>query len=292
MFSQILANGFAMGTCYALVAMGMSIIYGAVDLINFAQGEFLMVGAFIGLTTIVLWSFPLLVGFLISIPVLFILGYLMDKYFVRSLIRKGFTGHLPTVLLTLAFAITARNAAMLIWGSEAHPFPALFDNKVRNILGVMISPQTIIVSLISVSIMIAVILFLKFTKLGRAMIATAYSRETASLMGINIWFIGSVAFGLSFVVSGVSGILVAPQFTAQFDMGILLGLKGFTAAILGGLGNLYGAIIGGIILGMLEGLSAGFISSVWKDGITFILVIAFLLFKPKGILGKPGGGLF
>ena len=282
-FLQLFIGGLSVGTLYALPALGISLIWNAAGVFNFANGEFVMLSSFIIYSLYMILELPFAIAILITIIIMFIFGALIEKLIVGTLQRQN-APSIKSLISFIALSIFLRNAARFIWGTTPRTIKNPFGSKPFELFfDVFIMPHTIWIFSISVAVMLALLVLFKMTKIGLAMRATTQNRTVASLMGINTSRIVTIVFGLSSVVAAVSGALCGAVFYTTLDMGIMFGTKAFASNIIGGFGNPIGAIIGGLILGVVETLSASFISSQYKDIITFSLLLFFLMFKPKGL---------
>jgi branched-chain amino acid transport system permease protein len=282
---DLLVGGLAIGCVYSLVALGFAMIMRATNIIHFAQGEVMMLGAMCGLTS--LWLVPTLplvavlaVGMLSSGAI----AVTMELAVYRTLRRR----HVPImniITATVGMSILCINAARLIWGSEPLRFPELFVSQAYELAGLRISPQLFWIMVMGIVIMLALQIFLKHTRTGILMQAMSQDAEAAQLMGANQTRMTAYTFGLAGLMAGAAGVMLGSMFFAFFEMGFVTGLKGFVAATLGGLGSITGAMLGGILFGLIETFSAVFLSSAYKDGIGMLLLIAILLFLPSGLVG-------
>ncbi len=282
---DLAVSGLAIGCVYSLVALGFAMIMRATNIIHFAQGEVMMLGAMCGLTS--LWlipSLPLLAVLAVGMLSAGVIAVAMELVVYRTLRRRRVT-IMNVITATVGMSILCMNAARLIWGSEPLRFPELFATRVYEFAGLRISPQLFWIMVMGIAIMLALQLFLKHTRTGILMQAMAQDAEAAQLMGANETRMTAYTFGLAGLMAGAAGVMLGSMFFAFFEMGFLTGLKGFVAAILGGLGSITGAMLGGIIFGLIETFSAVFVSSAYKDGIGMLLLIAILLFLPSGLVG-------
>jgi branched-chain amino acid transport system permease protein len=281
---QLLLSGVALGTIYALLAFGYNITFSTSRTINFAQGEFLMLGALTGLTINVTLGLPYVVAVLGALIVGSLLGVVLERVAIRPALRTGST--VSWILATVAFGIVARNVAERIWGTDDSRFPAPLGSEPLQLGGVRVLPQEVLVICVAAVIMIAIEIFRRRSIFGKAVVAVAADEDAAALVGINVPFVITFSFILSSAVAAVSGVLVAPLTLAGPTMGILLGTKAQAVAIIGGLQSGAGVIVGGLLLGLTEQLTARFISTGYKDTPGFVLLILILLIKPSGIFGK------
>ncbi len=279
---QFLLSGVTVGAVYALVALGFTIIYNASDVVNFAQGEFVMLG---GMITVAAYAAgaPLPLAALVAIVVTAALGVAMNKLTIEP--ARG-APVVSLVIITIGASIFIRGAAQLIFGKQIHTYPAFSGDDPIRILGATILPQSLWVIAGSVAVFIGLWLFFTRTLLGRAVLATSNNRLAAQLVGINTTFVMTLSFALSAGIGALAGVLVTPITMTSYDVGLAFALKGFAAAMLGGMGNPKGALVGGFLLGLLEGLTAGYISSQYKDAAAFIVILAVLFFLPQGLFGR------
>lgn len=283
-FLQYLFTGITLGATYALVGLGFSIIYNASHVINFAQGEFLMIG---GMCTVALIGsgLPMPVAILAAVAVTAIAGLALQRFAVQPAKNAEVV---TIIIITIGASIFLRGVVQWVWGKSYHALPSFSGDTPITIGGATILPQSLWVLGVTLLIVIALGWFFNRTLLGKAILATSHNPDAAKLMGINTQFILLISFGLSAALGSVAGILVAPITLTSYDVGIMLGLKGFVAAVLGGLGSGVGAVLGGLILGITEAMAAGYISSEYKDAVPFILILAILFFMPSGLFGLRG----
>ncbi|MEA3292664.1 MAG: branched-chain amino acid ABC transporter permease [Pseudomonadota bacterium] len=280
-FLQFLATGITIGATYALVALGFSIIYNASHVINFAQGEFLMLG---GMSTVYLTGLglPLPLAILLGVALTTLAGLALEKFAIEPAKNADIV---QLIIITIGASIFLRGVAQLLWGKEFHALPAFSGETPIKIGGAAIQPQSLWVLGVTLVIVVLLQLFFTRTRLGKSILGTAYNRLAAKLVGINTRFVLLISFGLSAMLGAIAGIIIAPITFTSYDIGIMLGLKGFVAAVLGGLGSGTGAIVGGLILGIAEAMTAGYISSEYKDVVPFVLILFILFFLPNGLFG-------
>jgi branched-chain amino acid transport system permease protein len=278
---QFLASGLTAGSIYALVALGFSIIFNASRVINFAQGEFVMIGG-MSAVSLVATGVPMPLAILGAIGIAAIVGLALERLAVG---RAKNADVVTLIIITIGASIFLRGLAQLIWDKRIHPLPPLSGDTPISFLGATIVPQSLWVLGATVAVVIALSWFFRRTVLGKAMLATSYNPLAAQLVGIDVKKVLFASFGLAAGLGALAGVLIAPITFASYDVGIMLGLKGFAAAILGGLGSFPGAIVGGLVLGLLESLGAGYVSSAYKDVLAFVLILVVLFFRPDGILG-------
>ena len=279
---QFLLAGITIGAIYALVALGFSIIYNASQVINFAQGEFVMIG---GMATVSLagvgWPLPAAIAGAVLLAAA--IGLTLEKLAVET--ARG-APVVTLIIITIGASIFLRGVAALVWDKNVHPLPAFSGDTPLAVGGATIVPQSLWVVGTTLVIVVALSAFFGRTLLGKALLATSYNRAAAQLVGINVRHVLLASFGLSAALGAIAGALVAPITFTSWDIGVMLGLKGFAAAILGGLGSGPGAVLGGLLLGIAEAMGAGYVSSAYKDAIAFIGILAVLFFLPGGLLGR------
>ncbi|MCC6133859.1 MAG: branched-chain amino acid ABC transporter permease [Candidatus Contendobacter sp.] len=284
MFEQIiqfLATGITVGSTYALVGLGFALIYNASDVVNFAQGEFVMLGAMLAIALLTAgWPLPLAA---IAATLLTVLaGLLLERFAIEP---SAGAPVVSTIIITIGAAIFLRGVALLLWGKDFHSLPPFSGDAPLRLGGATLLPQSLWVLGMTVLLVGLVHGFLNRTLLGKALLACSFNRAAAQLVGINVKVMLRLAYGLSAGLGALAGILIAPITFSSYEAGIMLGLKGFSAAIVGGIGNPMGAVAGGLLLGVLESLSAGLISSGYKDAIAFLFVLMVLFLRPTGLFG-------
>ncbi len=284
--AQFLATGLTEGCVYALVALGFTIIFNATGIINFAQGEFVMVGALLAVTLSKL-GLPLVAVILLPTAGATAVALCLERFAIRPLRDAPV---LMLIFVTIAASLMLRGLAQVLWGPNAIPLPPFTGERPFMILGAAVRPQDLWIIGIGLATVTAVQFFFRNTMTGKAMRAAASNRTAARLVGINISSMAMIGFALSGAISGLAGVVFAPNKFARYSMGTPLAVKGFCGAILGGLGNGIGAVVGGIVLGILENLAAGLISSQYKDAITLIIMLLVLFVRPTGLLGKRETG--
>ncbi|OPX54584.1 amino acid/amide ABC transporter membrane protein 1, HAAT family [Oceanospirillum multiglobuliferum] len=283
-FLQYLFSGVTIGATYALVGLGFAIIYNASHVINFAQGEFIMIGSMATVSFLAM-GMPMPVAILLAVALAVVTGMLLQKFAVAPAKNADVV---TIIIITIGASILLRGLAQVFWGKSFHALPAFSGNEPINIAGATIVPQNLWVLGVTLVIVAAVSWFFTKTIIGKAILATSHNADAAKLVGINTNMILLFAFGLSALLGAVAGIIVAPITTTSYEVGIMLGLKGFVAAVLGGLGSGVGAIVGGLILGIAEAMAAGYISSDYKDAVPFVIILFILFFMPSGLFGSRG----
>jgi branched-chain amino acid transport system permease protein len=280
--AQLVVNGLSLGSIYALVALGLLLIFNTVQIVNFAQGQLLMLGAFIGISSAVTHELPVAMAWIITMVAMAFVGivFMVLVYFARG--RPPFL----VILTTIAMGIVLENLALIIWG----PLPVSMPSPVRGaplrLAGVVISMHQSFIFVTLAVILLLQFLLLTKTRFGILMQATAQDLHTARLVGIPVNRTIAVAFAFGAMLSGIAGLLVAPIFLAEPTMGGSLGLKGFVVSVIGGFGNMPGAVIGGLFLGLIETFGARYISSNFRDAYAFIVMIAVLVAWPRGLFGE------
>jgi branched-chain amino acid transport system permease protein len=281
-FLQFLFSGLTVGAVYALIALGFTLIYNASDVINFAQGEFVMLG---GMSTVflALAGVPLPLAALLAIVVTIAAGFALHRGAIEP---ARDASPVALIMITIGASIFIRGVAQVVFDKRFHSLPHLLGSEPISLGGATLLPQSLVVLAGGAAIVILLWLFIDRTLLGKAIIATAANRLAARLVGINTRRIVGLAFAISAAIGAVAGILVTPLTFTSYDVGTLLALKGFAAAMLGGIGSALGAVIGGLLLGMLEAFGAGYISSKYKDAVAFLVILAVLFAMPQGLLGR------
>ncbi len=282
-FIQLLVSGLATGAIYALIAVGFTLLWQTSQTINFAQGEFVMLPAFFILAAMNLGApfwLATLIGLLLSIMVL---GLLFKLIIVDPMLRYGV---LPLVISTIALSLFLKEAAKDFYSSQAQPFPALVPATDLNVFGAVISLQSLAVLAIAVATVLALHFLLNKTRLGRCMQATAQNPTLARILGIPVERMVLYTFLINGVLVAIASILISPIYLAKFTNGETLGIAAFLAAIIGGFNQVRGAILGGVILGILDNLSAAYLSSQYRGAFPLIILIAVILLRPQGLLGR------
>ncbi len=300
-FLQQILNGLVLGSIYALIALGYTMVYGIMGLINFAHGEVVMFGAMVTITVISLLTSAgvalpgpvlVLIGLLVAIPACMLLGFVIERVAYRPLRNAP---KLAPLITAIGLSIVLQQAAILIWGRNYIPFPPILDHETIDVFGATITQLQVGIVVLCISLMVGLLVVVEKTKLGRAMRATSQNPAVAGLMGVNVNTIISATFVIGSALGAIAGVMVATNYDqAHYYMGFMIGLKAFTAAVLGGIGNLGGAVAGGILLGIIESLGAGyigdltggFLGSHYQDIFAFMVLIAVLIFRPSGLLGE------
>lgn len=307
-FIQQILNGLVLGSVYAIIALGYTMVYGILGIINFAHGDVLMIGAMVALSAITVLQnhFPglggvptLVIALAIAAVVCSIVGYTIERVAYRPLRRAP---RLAPLITAIGVSILLQTMAMIIWSRNPLPFPQLLPTDPIHIIqagennpGAVISMTEIAIILAAFFVMVGLLLLVHKTKLGRAMRAIAENPNVASLMGVNPNFVISATFMIGSALAALAGVMIASEYgNIHFYMGFIPGMKAFTAAVLGGIGNLGGAMVGGVVLGLIEQLGAGYVGNLtggvfgsnYQDVFAFIVLIVVLVFRPSGLLGE------
>ena len=301
-FLQQVVNGLTLGAVYAMVALGYTMVYGIIQLINFAHGEVVMIGTMVAFTVIGMLagsalppSAIVVIGGCAAIPVCVAVAYLMERIAYRPL--RG-APRLAPLITAIGISIILQHVAMMIWSRNPLAFPQIVDNRVFEIAGATVTSVQIAIWIVTIGMMAALTYLVYRTRLGIAMRATSQNPQVAGLMGIDINRVIAATFAIGALLAAVAGTMVGTYYgIAHYTMGSLLGLKAFCAAVLGGIGNVPGAMLGGVLLGLVEALGAGYIGdftnnwfgSNYQDVFAFIVLILVLVFRPSGLLGERVG---
>lgn len=282
MFINLLIGSLMLGSIYGLIGLGYSIIYKASGLMNFAQGDLFMLGAFVGYTFYSLFHLPFFISFVLTFCVMFVLGFVIESCIIKKILLKSKT--YLVILATIALSIMIKNVSMLLWGSQRLNFPKIFNIEEIKISGFNIQFEQIFLLIVSFICMIILHIFFKKTKIGTAMRAASMDPLAAKSCGINVELTTGITWGLASSIASIGGMLYGPVYGISIGIGATIGQRAFSSAVVGGYGNMYGAILGGFLIAFTETFAAGYISSELKDFISFIVLIIFLFFKPTGIL--------
>ncbi|HWK97087.1 MAG TPA: branched-chain amino acid ABC transporter permease [Pseudolabrys sp.] len=286
---ELLVAGLAIGCIYSLIALGLSIIIRATGVLNFAQGEVVMLGAMFGLATYRLVPLPFPVLFVAGALFAGVMAVIIEILIYRTL-RVRRVPMVNIVISTIAMSILLQNGAQLVWGSEPIAYPRLFALDSLQLGPVRIAPQLAWIVVLALGMMLALQLFLRFTRAGLSVQAVAQDPEAAQLMGINLTRAVASTYGIAGILGGAAGVLLGSMFYASFNMGFLPGIKAFVAATLGGLGSIGGAMLGGVVFGLIETFTATSISTAYKDAVGMVLLIVILLVFPQGFAGAMRRG--
>jgi branched-chain amino acid transport system permease protein len=279
---QFLLSGVTVGAVYALVALGFTIIYNASDVVNFAQGEFVMLG---GMITVFahMAGLPLPLAALIAIAGTAVMGVALNKLAIEP--ARG-APLVSLIIITIGASIFIQGVTQVVFDKQLHRFPAFTGDTPIAIMGATILPQSLWVLAGALVVFVGLWVFFSKTLTGRAVLATSNNRLAAQLVGINTNWVMTLSFALSAAIGALAGVLVTPITNISYGVGIAYALKGFAGAMLGGMGSPIGALVGGILLGLIEALTAGYISSVYKDAAAFVVILVVLFAMPQGIFGR------
>lgn len=284
-FLQFAFSGITVGAIYALVALGFTLIYNASEVVNFAQGEFVMLG---GMTTVflTLLGVPLPAAAAAAVVIAVVVGLALHRFAIET--ARG-ASPVILIIITIGASIFLRGLAQVVFDKRFHSLPPLFGSEPIRIADASILPQSLVVLAGAGVIVVLLAAFTGGTLFGKALIATAANRLAALLVGIDTRRIVGFSFAVSAAIGAVAGILITPIALTSYDVGTLLALKGFAAAMLGGIGSAVGAIVGGLIVGLMEAFAAGYVSSAYKDAVAFLVILAVLFARPQGVFGtaKP-----
>ena len=285
-FLDNLINGLSLGSIYAIIALGYTMVYGIAKMLNFAHGDVIMVGAYIAFCGLQYWGLPPVLAILVAMAVCTVLGITIEGLAYRPLRQAA---SLAVLITAIGMSYLLQNTALMIWGANPKFFPPTFINSsILHIGGLSIASATIYTILANVVIMIVLTLFTAKTKMGKAMRCVSEDRGAAELMGINVNRTISVTFAIGSALAAIAGVLLCSSYpTLQPTTGSMPGIKAFTAAVFGGIGSIPGAMLGGVLLGVIEIFGKAYISTELGDAIVFAVLIVVLLVKPSGLLGKP-----
>ncbi len=280
---QMATAGLAMGSIYALVALGFVLIYNAVGVVNFAQGEFVMVPAFVAVWIMETFKIPFPWTYLITVLFMGVFGIIFQRIAYYPLRNRTF---LPVIIATIGVSLFLRNGAQMVFGAEPLLMRRPTPPDVLKLGGVFVDPQYVVIILATVALLVLQYFFFEKTALGKKMQATAQDKEMARMLGVRVARMIAITFVYSSILGAAAGILIGPIFYVTKEMGAMLGLKAFCATIVGGFGSVPGAIVGGIFLGIVEVFAAYYISSAYRDAFAFVILILVLLFRPQGFFGE------
>ncbi|MGP1348711.1 MAG: branched-chain amino acid ABC transporter permease [Stomatobaculum sp.] len=281
LFQQVL-NGLTNGSLYALMAVGVTMVYKSLGMLNFAHGDTMMIGTFITLTFVDM-GIPFYIAILLGIASAAVLGFLLERIILR---RVRFSSFVNLLIATVSVSYVLRNTGMVIWGTSPRLFPSMFPEQLIRLGNFNVTPQSIGIILVSLAIITGLHLFFTRVKVGKCMQLASSDPEGAAMMGVNVSYMRFLTFGISAGLAAIAGIMIAPLTYARVDMSVTIGMKAFAAAILGGIGNLWGALLGGLILGIVEAVGAAYISTAYRDAFSFIILFLVLFVKPTGLLNR------
>ncbi|WP_066291300.1 branched-chain amino acid ABC transporter permease [Bacillus sp. FJAT-29937] len=281
---QQLINGISLGSIYALIALGYTMVYGIIKLINFAHGDVFMIGAFIGFYAIAGWGLGFFPALLIAMTACAIFGVLIERIAYKRLRNAT---RIAALITAIGVSLLIEYGVIYIRGAQPEAYPNVLANKSFNVFGAQISSQSLLILSVSIILMLILQFIVHKTKIGKAMRAVSHDMDAARLMGINVNNTISATFAIGSAMAGAAGVIFGVYYTKiEPLMGIIPGLKAFVAAVLGGIGIIPGAMVGGLVLGIVETVVSAFGFSLWRDAAAFIILILILLFRPSGIFGK------
>ena len=281
--TQFVISGLSTGAIYALIGLSFAIIFNSTGIINFAQGEFVMLGGVLTIVSITTLHLPILMAVVVAVAGTTVVGVLFERLAIRPL--KNATP-LALIIVTIGASILIRGMVMLTWGKDTKALPSFSGNTPIKVAGATLLPQHLWIFAVTLLVIAACRLFFHHTISGKAMRACSFNRRAANLVGISVGRMVLLSFVISSALGSLAGIIIAPLTMTAYDVGVMLGLKGFCAAIMGGMGSGLGTVLGGLILGVLESLGAGLISSGYKDAIAFFILLLILFFRPQGLFKK------
>lgn len=284
-FLSCLISGIGLGSVYAIIALGYTMVYGIAKMLNFAHGDIIMIGAYVAFFALARYSFPAVFAVLIAVVICTILGIIIERLAYKPL-RKA--NSLSVLITAIGVSYFLENAAQLLWTSSPKMFPSITDGKLILFNGQLTISYISIITIIScIVVMVCLTLFINYTKTGSAMRACSEDKDAASLMGINVNKTISITFAIGSGLAAIASVLLCSSYPTVYPtLGSMPGIKAFTAAVFGGIGSIPGAFVGGLILGVIENLAKAYISTELSDAIVFAVLIIVLLLKPTGILGK------
>ena len=276
-------TGITIGSIYAMVAIGFNIIYNATDVLNFAQGEFVMIGGMAMIMFHNTLGINMALSFFLSVGLVILVGILFERLTISPLKNPSLV---TMILITIAVSIILKGLSMVSWGKDSHPLEPFTHAEPIRVGGAVIVPQILWVIGVTAVVVLLLTYFFKFTMAGKALRACAINRNAASCMGINVKMMITLSFAMSAAIGAIAGTIITPITLMEYDRGAMLGIKGFSVAIVGGVGNSFGAVVAGLGIGIIESFAAGFISSGYKDAFAFFIMLLVLFVRPAGLLGK------
>ncbi|MBU1274780.1 MAG: branched-chain amino acid ABC transporter permease [Proteobacteria bacterium] len=284
--AQYVVSGLTTGAVYALVALGFCLIYNATRVVNFAQGDFLSLGGLMAYSFLGGAGLPMVLAFPLAVASVALVGALLERLAIRPARSRQV---MVLIFITIAASILMRGVFKHLWGKQALALPPLSPETPMHLLGATFTPQNLWVLGITLVAIVALVWFFNRTLTGKAMRATAINLSAAALMGIDAHRMTMYSFALAGALGALAGVLITPITSLSYEVGVIMGLKGFAAAVLGGYGSFLGAVVGGLALGLIESLAAGLISSVYKDAVAFVVLLLVLFLRPGGLLGVKSG---
>lgn len=281
---QQLVNGISLGSIYALIALGYTMVYGIIKLINFAHGDVFMIGAFIGFYAIAQWELGFFPALLLAMVVCAVFGVLIERIAYKRLRNAT---RIAALITAIGVSLLIEYTTIFFRGAQPAAYPEVVKNKILNVFGVQISSTSILILSVSIVLMILLQFIVHKTKIGKAMRAVSHDADAARLMGINVDHTISATFAIGSALAGAAGVIFGVYYT-KIDplMGVIPGVKAFIAAVLGGIGIIPGAMVGGMLLGVVESMVSALGYSLWRDAAAFVILILILIFRPSGIFGK------
>ncbi len=280
---QLLVNGVSMGCIYGMVALGFILIFNATGVVNFAQGEFVMLGAFFSVTALTQWAIPTLPGLLLVALGMALAGWLFQRLAYQPIRDRPL---LTVIICTAMVSAFLKSSALLVWGPYPLALPSLLPDRLIVVRGIVLPLQNLVIIVLAGLLLVVLYLFFFKTQRGLQMRATAQDFDTARLMGIRVSHTVASTWMLGALLGATAGLLLAPMWNVSIDMGGAVALKAFAACIIGGFGSVPGAVLGGVFVGLVEILAASYLSSAYKDAVTFLIMIGFLIFVPRGFFGE------
>ena len=281
--SQFVFAGITGGAIYALIALGFCVVHNTMGIVNFVQVDFVTLGGMFLFSGLFWIGLPMALALPMAVITVTLVGIAVERLGIRASRSQN---HLVLIFLTIGLSIILRGIMKLVWGKNRMAVPSLIGDTPLHVAGATILPQAVAILVITALAIVLLVFFFQGTRLGLAMRAVASNQTAAAVVGIPVGRVKAASFALAGALGGLAGVLVTPITTLSYDVGVLLGLKGFAAAILGGFGSFPGAVLGGVGLGLLESLSAGYLSSAYKDVMAFVVLLLVLFVRPKGLLGK------
>lgn len=285
MIPQLIIGALMIGSVYGLVGLGYGLIYKASGLMTLAQGDMLMFGAFLGLTFYKYMGLPFIVSLILTMILMFFLGMFIERVLVTKLLAKG-AQVVYVILCTISISMILQNTAMLTWGSNVMQFPSIFNKSTVEVFGMRVVPENLLALGVGIVAMVGLHLFMTKSKFGTSMRASAMDEMAASSLGINVPATKGASWGIASMLAGGIGVVVGPIFGVYTSMGAMIGQKAFAGAVVGGYGNMYGAIVGGLFFGFLETFVSAYLTSSYKDFITFGILILVMIVMPKGLFNE------